>query len=258
MDNTKHEYHPEEYWSKVGERIESRAEENNVIAGDDEPFYRYKRKQFLNLLFGINFSGKTVLEIGCGPGGNLSEIIKLKPKKLVGCDISSQMVKLAKSKLPGSVEIIKINGTELPFNEKEFEIVFTATVLQHNTDEQMLIKIIKEICRVSSHKVFLFERIESQIKGDELCLGRPKEYYAELMNQFGFSLTSHKFINIRMSYYVSGAIRKALNPKTRLEGEPLTALSVFLQKLTLPITKYLDKIITSNKDVARLEFTRQI
>ena len=43
------EYHPEPYWSDVAKRIKAR-KGKNVIAGDDEPYYRYKRERFLDLL----------------------------------------------------------------------------------------------------------------------------------------------------------------------------------------------------------------
>ena len=42
-------YNPETYWSEVAKRIKSR-KGKNIIAGDDEPFYRYKRKKFLKML----------------------------------------------------------------------------------------------------------------------------------------------------------------------------------------------------------------
>ncbi|PSJ74918.1 hypothetical protein C7N43_21645 [Sphingobacteriales bacterium UPWRP_1] len=252
----KETYHPESYWSEVGARIEERENGKNIIAGDDEPYYRYKRNRFLQLLNEVNFKNKTVLELGSGPGGNLLEIHKHSPARLVGADISSQMVKLAKNKVPPDVEIVKIDGEKLPFNDKEFDFVFTATVLQHNTDENMLKQIMAELCRVCKEKAFLFERIESEITGDELCLGRPVSYYTEIMKANGFELVSEKFINIRASYYVSGAIRKGLNPKNRKEGEPLNKLSENLQLITLPITKQLDKIFESRKDVCRMEFKR--
>jgi len=252
----KEKYHPEKYWSQVGQRIEERENGKNIIAGDDEPYYRYKRKEFLKLLNEYGFENKSVLEIGHGPGGNLIEIHKHKPKRLSGVDISEQMVKLAKNKIPAGIEVQKINGTELPFADEEFEIVFTATVLQHNTDEKMLKKIMKELSRVSKDKVLLFERIENSIKGDDLCLGRPVEYYASIMNDYGFKLKSTKFINIRSSYYVSGAIRKGLNSKSRKEGEHLNKTSEILQKISLPLTGIADKLFKSDKDIGRLEFER--
>lgn len=250
-------YHPQKYWTEVAKRIRQRENGKNVIAGDDEPYYRYKRKRFLDLFHSIDFSNKSVLEIGCGPGGNLLEVLAKKPAKLIGVDISEEMVSLAKNKLPQEVKIIKIDGTKLPFDDHFFDIVFTATVLQHNTDEAMLRKLMKEISRVSSDKVYIFERIEQKIKGDDLCLGRPISYYSSIMEENGFLLTSQEHINIRVSYYVSGIIRKMLNPGTRKEGEPLNRLSIGLQKLTLPVTKLMDNVFKSGNDIARLEFQRR-
>ena len=248
-------YHPEEYWSEVAGRIKSR-EGKNVIAGDDEPFYRYKRKQFLKLLNTVDFSRKSVLELGCGPGGNLQEVWEKSPKRLAGADISEDMIRLSREKLPNEIELVKIDGTSLPFKNKEFDYVFTATVLQHNTDEEMLKKIMAEICRVSKEKVFLFERIEKSIKGDELCYGRPVGYYEDICKSHGFKLVNTQFINIRVSYFVCGIIRKVSSPRSRKEGEPLNGLAVFLQKIKLPFTSQLDKIFKSKKDVAKLEFER--
>ncbi len=256
FDHRMSSYHPEPYWSDVAKRIKAR-KGKNVIAGDDEPYYRYKRERFLALLEEVDFSGKSVLEIGCGPGGNLKALLAKSPKKLTGVDISPDMVDLAKSNLPPEVDIIKVNGTTLPFEDQQFDYVFTATVLQHNTDEQMLLQLMAELCRVAKEKVFLFERIEDEIMGDELCYGRPVSYYEGVCKKHGFALASAKWINIRTSYYVSGAIRKGLNPKTRVEGEPLNSISVFLQNLTLPLTRQLDKVFTSRRDVARLEFRRE-
>lgn len=249
-------YSPEEYWSTVGERIEERTENENFIAGDDEPYYRYKRNEFLKLLNKINFKSKSVLEVGCGPGGNLKYLLDSGASRLSGCDISNQMVKLAKLNLPNTVSILKSNGTEMPFDKNEFDIVFTATVLQHNTNEKMLIDLISEICKLSPSEIYFFERIENSIIGDELCLGRPVEYYANIMKNNGYLLNDVNFINIRVSYYVCGVFRKILNKRSRKEGEPLSFISTFLQSITLPITKILDKIFISKKDLASLKFIK--
>lgn len=252
------QYHPEPYWSDVAKRIKNRGEGGKVIAGDDEPYYRYKRQRFLKLLLEVDFGGKSVLEIGSGPGGNLKELLSKSPKQLTGVDISADMVELAKSNLPPSVNIVKVDGTSLPFEDKSFDYVFSATVLQHNTDEVMLVQLMKEMCRVAKEKVFLFERIEKAIKGDELCYGRPVDYYADICKRNGFELESVKFINIRTSYYVCGAIRKGLNPSSRVEGEPLNKVSVFLENIFLPVTRVLDKVFVSKKDIGRLEFRRAV
>ncbi len=250
------DYHPEPYWSAVADRIKTRGD-NNVIAGDDEPFYRYKRARFLAMLNSVDFKNKSVLEIGHGPGGNLLEIKKKSPSQLTGVDISEAMIALATENTKGEIELIKIDGTKLPFKDKEFDIVFSATVLQHNSDDAMMRALLAEMCRVSSNEVFLFEKVDSRIVGDDLCYARPVEYYHSIVKPQGFDLKSSRYINIRASYYVCGAIRKIFNKSSRTEGEPLSTFSIWLQIITLPITKILDRIFTSKKDVTKMGFQRK-
>ncbi len=251
-------YYPEQYWSEVAKRIKSRTGKN-VIAGDDEPFYRYKRKQFLKMLSTIDFEHKKVLEIGSGPGGNLEYVHQFNPQKLVGVDTSSEMVALASQNLATkNIKIHKINGTSLPFESNTFDIVFTATVLQHNTDEAMLKQLFAEIARVSAKHIFLFEKVDASIKGDELCLARPVNYYATLAKNHGFELVETQFINIYVSYLFSGVIRKFLNSKNRKEGEPLSSFSILLQNILLPFTQFLDPMFKVKKDVAKLAFVKKV
>ncbi|NNE29431.1 MAG: hypothetical protein HKN16_07330, partial [Saprospiraceae bacterium] len=87
--------------------------------------------------------------------------------------------------------------------------------------------------------------------------GRPVAYYEALMKASGFQLKDTKFINERTSFYLAGATRKLLNPKQRKEGEPINSFSSFIQRISLPVTRQLDKIFTSRKDVGKLHFVRK-
>ncbi|MGZ4011729.1 MAG: class I SAM-dependent methyltransferase [Flavisolibacter sp.] len=254
----KQPYNPETYWDAVAENISIRPD-LKIVAGDDEPYYRYKRRRFLELLGTLDFSGRTVLEIGSGPGGNLDFIYNKGCKKITGVDISGQMVSLSKSLLAGKeIDVLKINGKDLPFIDKSFDTVFTSTVLQHNTDENELQQLIKEICRVSNDEVLLFERIESNIRGHESNVGRPISYYANILNAQGYTLIQKRSLPIQASYILCGIIRKFFNRSERKEGEPLSKLSIGLEKLTLPLTSVLDKVVPSNRDVMLLMFKRII
>ena len=249
-------YNPETYWDNVAETISSR-QDVKIIAGDDEPYYRYKRRRFLDLFNTIDFSNKTVLELGSGPGGNLDFIYNKGCKKITGVDISQQMVTLSKQLLKEKdIDISKINGKELPFGDQSFDLVFTSTVLQHNTDEDLLRLLVNEICRVSKNEVLLFERIESTIKGHESNLGRPIRYYETILKANNFRLVETKALQIQVSYLVCGSIRKIFNRRERKEGEPLSKLSILLEKLTLPFTSVADKFVTRDRDVMLLKFTR--
>ncbi len=248
-------YHPETYWSEVAERIESR-EDGNIVAGDDSPYYRYKRKKFLNMFHKLEFKDKEVCEIGHGPGGNLIEVLSKGPKSLTGVDISDNMIKLARKNTQSSkVDFIKTDGKKIKKTDKAFDLVFSATVLQHNSDEKMMEAMFSEMLRVSRHRVAIFERIEKTLKGDELCVGRPVKYYEEIANKNGFSLIKSSFINIQVSYLVCGVIRKLFS-KNRKEGEPLSNFAKNLQSMALFSTQFLDKVFISKRDLGMLVFER--
>ncbi len=248
-------YHPETYWSAVAKRIDIR-NDGVFMAGDDEPYYRYKRACFLKKLNAIDFKGKSVLEVGCGPGGNLLEVLKHHPNKLAGADLSEKMILLAQSHLPPAVEIIKSSPTSIPFGDDSFEIVFTATVLQHNTDHTMFNTLLHEIARISSKRIFLFERVEKTERGNELCVGRPISSFAEVLMDQGFKLIKAENLNIRISYLMAGLTRKFFNKKNRMEGESLSKTSVTLQNILLPLTSTLDRWIRLKSDLTQLEFEK--
>jgi ubiquinone/menaquinone biosynthesis C-methylase UbiE len=249
-------YHPESYWNKVAQKIKQRNGEN-IIAGDDEPFYRYKREKFLKLLHQISFTDKAVLEIGCGPGGNLLEVLKHSPKRLEAVDISDEMIALAKKHTDGGVPITKIDGQELPFENGEFDVSFTSTVLQHVTDDDQLKNLIGEICRVVKSDIYIFERIEKRITGHASNQGRPTSFYQSVFSQHGFAIREVRFMNVHVSYLLSGMIRKVFNKASRPEGEQVTKLSSLLQQVTLPFTSLLDKLWVQKRELAKIHFVRE-
>ena len=64
------------------------------------------------------------------------------------------MIELSKRPLQNKkVQVQKIDGHTLPFDNNYFDIVFTSTVLQHNIEEIQLKELIKSICRVSNSEV---------------------------------------------------------------------------------------------------------
>jgi 2-polyprenyl-3-methyl-5-hydroxy-6-metoxy-1,4-benzoquinol methylase len=251
------DYQPEQYWNNVAKTIATRSG-NNIIAGDDEPYYVYKRNRFLSLFTKINFTGQKVLEVGCGPGGNLAIAAAAQPAELHGADLSPEMLALARERLKEqAVTLTLTNGSDLPYPNACFSIVYTSTVLQHITSEPVLKTLIASITRVSNRDIYIFERIEKKIKGHESNLGRPVSYYAALFGAHGFELTETRFLPIQASYYICGAIRKIFNPRHRKEGEPLSRFSILLEKIFLPITSLLDRFIPSQREVAMLKFEKR-
>lgn len=254
MGSTGNTYHPETYWNEVAGKISGR-EDGHFIAGDDEPYYRYKRKKFLRIFHTIDLRNKKVMEVGCGPGGNLLLAAEQDPSRLVGADLSGEMLSLAEKNLAGkNVELALIRDHSFPFADNTFDIVFTSTVLQHTTSDADLAATVAEMCRVSKSDVYIFERIEKKIKGNESCLGRTVDFYEQLFLEHDFVLVKKKFLFIQASYVMAGLTRKLFNSKKRREGESLTKLSIWLQRIMLPVTKMFDKIVKAERDLAMLHF----
>jgi len=73
---------------------------------------------------------RRVLEIGCGSGGNLLQLIKLGflPKNLVGNELLEDRAAYARNLLPSATRIIKGDALDLDLPEESFDVVFQSTV----------------------------------------------------------------------------------------------------------------------------------
>jgi len=252
------EYQPEKYWDDVATNIEMR-DNLEVIAGDDDPYYVYKRKLVMNVMQRLDWNKLNILEVGPGPGGNLEWMLQHGVSHVTGADLSARMIEIASERLKkySQVSIVKTDGSTLPFPDQSFDRAITVTVLQHITNNQILEELVKEICRTSKKEIVIFERIESQIKGHESNQGRPVDFYKKMFADNGFALLTVEYLPLQASFYACGAIRKVLQRNKHTEGKLQSGLVYAMQKAILPFTKLADRFIKSERDVAMLYFLRE-
>jgi pseudaminic acid biosynthesis-associated methylase len=135
----------EELWA--GEFGDAYVERNAVLDARREEFWR-------TLL--ASTSIRTVLEVGCGQGGNLRPISAvLEPKDVWGVDVNAQAIERAKRNAPGT-NVIHSVARDLPFGDGQFDLVFTAGVLIHQPDET-LPDVMAEIVRCARRYVLWIE-----------------------------------------------------------------------------------------------------
>ena len=85
--------------------------------------------------------GNIVLDVGCGTGLVMKELLE-DSKKIYGIDFSEGMLVKAKEK---NLIVSKADGTNLPFNDNSFDVVYSVRVLPHIPN---VIKVLREIKRV--------------------------------------------------------------------------------------------------------------
>jgi ubiquinone/menaquinone biosynthesis C-methylase UbiE len=77
--------------------------------------------------------GLSILEVGCGAGGFLTEAKRTGIENVVGTDLSSAALQRAKGSLRQG-EFVVADGLHLPFRERTFEIVACLGTLEHFND----------------------------------------------------------------------------------------------------------------------------
>jgi SAM-dependent methyltransferase len=254
-------YNPEDYWSRVAQEIEKRGD--NYIAGDDNPYYRYKRRKFLKeFLDTIDFQSKVVLELGFGPGGNLKHIATHHaPKTVFGADVSPKMLEVAARNLHAyhNVSLTKIDGVSLPYPALAMDISFTVTVLQHNTDDTTFMGLVQELSRVTKTTIVIVEDIgEGQSPTGEWTL-RSVETYRSVFAKCGFELRQVSFLNTKISrlWYESvyRIYTRFISPRHQ-EGDPVGTVLKWLIGFPMPITRRLDETFVEKCNLAKIVFQR--
>lgn len=107
--------------------------------------FTYSKEDMLRIKKAVLFipENSLVLDIGCGDGTISVLIRELKNCKVVGVDISSNALKLAKKK---DIEVIQHNLEEpLPFKDSSFDCVFAGEIIEHIFDTDFFVR---EIWRV--------------------------------------------------------------------------------------------------------------
>ncbi len=93
-----------------------------------------------------------VLEIGCGTGEELvplTPLVESQCEVLTGIDVSREMVKVAKSKMPEGTrtQLVVASAFDLPFKERAFDVISCVATLHHLPDLKSALKEMDRVCK---------------------------------------------------------------------------------------------------------------
>lgn len=87
-----------------------------------------------------DLSEKTVLDLGCGYGNNCIDFISRGACKVVGIDISSKMLEIAKKEnAHENIEYIQMDMSEISTLSQKFDLVFSSLAFHYIKDYKKLI-----------------------------------------------------------------------------------------------------------------------
>ena len=112
-----------------------------------------RERDVLKLLRQANLSpleGFDVLEVGCGEGGVLLELLRwgADPARLHGCDLLSDRLVQARRRLPIGTGLAGADGGALPYPSARFDLVLQFTVFTSVLDDGLRRRIAQEMWRV--------------------------------------------------------------------------------------------------------------
>jgi ubiquinone/menaquinone biosynthesis C-methylase UbiE len=133
------------------------------------PMSRFSRKIILDMLKNIEF--ESFLDIGCGEGTLIREIIKtIKTFKVLGTDISKHIIDINRNKINGA-EFEHLNVEE-SFINKKFDLVTAIDVIEHIKDDIAALKNIYKMCG----KYFLLSTLQGRMRKFEKNVGHYRNY----------------------------------------------------------------------------------
>ncbi|MEO6233254.1 MAG: class I SAM-dependent methyltransferase [Ferruginibacter sp.] len=131
--------------------------ENLKLSGADSLYFA--QHKILQLKQTEEDNGLTLLDVGCGDGAAEIFLNEFFPSwKLEGIDITKQSIAEAQNRKIPAANFQLYNGTEIPFEDNKFDIVFMAAVL-HHIDFSLHNIVISEIHRAlkPGGRIYIFE-----------------------------------------------------------------------------------------------------
>lgn len=93
---------------------------------------------------------KKLIEIGCGPGGNLLEFIRLgfNPRNIWANELIEERIQIARTNLSPYVTFIPGNAMDINMEDESFDIVFQSMVFSSILDTNFRVKLAEKMWRL--------------------------------------------------------------------------------------------------------------
>jgi len=133
---------------------ERKGEDRNSLLRNSGVLYQMLARDasFITALRSIDLdiNGCRILDVGCGAGGSIVDLIRLgiKPHNIFGIDILEERVLEARGRFP-NVNWICCDARNTDFSNEEFDLVTESTMFTQITESNAALEIAEEMIRVT-------------------------------------------------------------------------------------------------------------
>jgi ubiquinone/menaquinone biosynthesis C-methylase UbiE len=137
----------------------TKAQYNRIAEIYDRRWHSYVRNTLTFLIEHVHLAGyETILDVACGTGELEKMLIAAHPQtKLVGVDISEQMLEIARSKFvnQSNIKFLQASALALPFPDASFDIVVTASAFHYFSNPTAALKEINRVLKPDGRAIVL-------------------------------------------------------------------------------------------------------
>jgi ubiquinone/menaquinone biosynthesis C-methylase UbiE len=166
-----------------------------------------------------------LLDIGCG-SGMYFPLLSRRAERLVGIDISHEMIKAARRLIDGkgldNVEAMQVNAVDLPFEDGSFDSVIAFDVLHHVPDTDAAMAEVSRVLRPGGRFVSIEPNVLNPIVFAAHLI--PKEERRALLRNYPWTL--YRLVG----RHIGRPSSRYVNHVTSLGSRPVTRLLNFLEK----------------------------
>ena len=150
------------------------------------------KKEFENIKHLLNLKeDDKVLEVGCGAGFLSREFVDYDYR---GVDYSKSLIQKHKELFPNH-EVQVSESSNLPFKDKEFDILFSSGIFQYFSNEDYFMKTVEEFKRVTKRAFLALDIKKKPTNPRHYCL--PQETFVEQ----GFKIYDATYKEMDFNYY---------------------------------------------------------
>jgi dolichyl-phosphate beta-glucosyltransferase len=203
--------------------------------GPDEYRYMYDLEEYhwwfvsrRNLIISMNksldISSPSILDIGCGTGGNLQEFAKL--GNSFGLDASMQAVEFCKKR--GLKNVIECSAEKIAYRDNTFDVITCLDVLEHLPDPVEALREMKRVLKDSGKIIITVPAFRILWSQHDDALGHLRRYERESLicdlTEAGFQIEKMGFLYFLSFFAVAPIrlIRKFLVPGIKLRSDTTT------------------------------------